>query len=80
MSVPLVNEAIGDIEAGGTELNGTTAIPPIDPIWASMSDAFVRHHLLRRSRHCLKPKPAPVVRWPALILNLARELPKGKPE
>jgi hypothetical protein len=49
VSLPLVNEAIGNIEASGTELNGTAAIPPIDPIWASMSneerDAFVDRHM-----------------------------------
>ena len=46
MSVPLVNEAIEDLEARGVK-----AISPIDSIWASMSDgerdAFVRHHLLQ---------------------------------
>jgi hypothetical protein len=46
VSVPLVNEAIEDLEARGVK-----AISPIDSIWASMSDgerdAFVRHHLLQ---------------------------------
>jgi hypothetical protein len=45
VSVPLVNEAIEDLEA-----HGVTAIPSIDSTWASMSDgerdAFVDRHML----------------------------------